>query len=247
MMKKTFPLTILVLMSIIIILYPFKNGYARRIKTFNSFNELTNAQIIFVGEYHSDLSCKEKIISQLNQLKELGVNCLAIELFPAIHQSLLDEYFLNPTQELTDKIWNILYKKIFLTYNTSGCFLIRDELAEIEEDLKTDMEMGHYDAQIKAMANSYLNLIKAAVKKGIKIIGIGVTLYQNIGREEYEKFMARKIITNFSKGKILVLVGKGHLNPPNIPNIGNIWNYGYLPTILDKQGYKTTIYPINEQ
>jgi uncharacterized iron-regulated protein len=251
-MKKIFYVVNLLPVLITIKIYSHIDNDKRRIKAPDLFNQAVDAQIIFIGEYHCDPFYKEWIISHLDRFVEIGVNCLAIEIFPASYQSFLDKYYQSPTEENEQAVWKILYENLYLIYRLSEAnmpFISIDYLDEIEEQLKMEMENKNYNAKIKVMADSYLNLIREAVKKEIRVVGIGITSFQSyhISGEKYEHHMADEIVKTYSRDKTLVLVGTGHINPQTAEEKG-MPVYGFLPQILsDKYGYNVFLFPILHQ
>ena len=211
----------------------------RRLKSIDVFNGVANTQIILIGESHSDPFYKNWIISHLDRLKNLGITYLAIEIIPASYQSLLDAYFEAQTEEIKNHIWKMLYKNLYLIHKMGESLIVtQDDYDEIEENLAEDMEAGRYDSEIKEMADNYLRLINEAVRRGIKIIGIGTTFFEfyRITIQGYENYMAERIKDYSKDGKILVLVGAGHINPRIAEEKGREI-YGYLPEILSQAGY----------
>jgi len=218
----------------------------RRLKSIDVFNGVADAQIILIGESHSDPFYKNWIISNLDRLKNLSITYLAIEIIPASYQSLLDAYFEAPTEEIKKEIWKMLYKNLYLIHEMGESLIVTlDEYDEIEENLAEDMEAGRYDSEIKEMADNYLRLINETVRRGIKIIGIGTTFFEfyHITIQGYENYMAERIKDYSKGGKILILAGAGHISP-RIAEEKGMPIYGDLPEILSQAGYTChTLFP----
>ena len=173
---------------------------------------LDNQKGLCIGEVHNRTVGRAFLIRNMQRLRELGVETLFMEfLHYDTMQPLLDEYYRSDQRKLSG------FLATFLT------------------TLQTGFHLGLAALGIEFENQTYIHLVEAAKKAGIRIVGIDTVISQECGMTSFGatgedrsiamNYVASRIIEQEYKNKPFVaLMGSSHLKAsergtPGVPQI----------------------------